>query len=56
MLHLMSARCVARDLHSAVPGHLSVRVGDSSLRSEEIVQKSRIAPVSAIIIIIIILQ
>ena len=34
------------------PGHLSVRVGDSSRRSEEIVKKSRIVPLNAIIIII----
>ena len=33
------------------PGHLSVRVGDSSRRCEEIV-KTRIAPLNAIIIII----
>ena len=36
------------------PGHLSVRVGDSSRRCEEIVKKSRIAPLNANIIIIII--
>ena len=35
-------------------GHLSVRVGDSSPRSEEIVKKSQIVPFNAIIIIIII--
>ena len=35
------------------PGHLSVHVGDSSRRSEEIVEKSRIVPFNAIIIIII---
>ena len=34
-------------------GHLSVRVGDSSRRCEEIVKKSRIAPLNAIITIII---
>ena len=38
MLPVMSARCVARDLHTVAPGHLSVRVGDSSRRSEEIVK------------------
>ena len=32
-------------------GHLSVRVGDGSRRSGEIVKKSQIAPFSAIIII-----
>ena len=35
------------------PGNLSVRVGDSSRRCEGIVKKSRIAPLNAIIIIII---
>ena len=35
-------------------GHLSVHVGDSSLRSEEIVKKSRIVPIDMIMIIIII--
>ena len=34
--------------------HLSVRVGDGSRRSEEIVKHSRTAPLNAIIIIIII--
>ena len=33
------------------PGHLSVRVGDGSRRSEEIVEKSGIAPLNVIIII-----
>ena len=42
MLHVMSTRLR--------PGHLSVRVGDGSRRSEETVKKSRIAPLSAIII------
>ena len=37
------------------PGYLSVRVGDGSRRCEEIVKKSRIAPLNAIIISIIIL-
>ena len=37
-LHVISARCVARDLHTIAPGHLSVRVGDSSRRCEEIVK------------------
>ena len=35
------------------PGHLSVRVGDGSQRSEETVKKSRIAPLKAIITITI---
>ena len=38
------------------PGHLSVRVGDSSRRCEEIVKKSRIAPLNAIIMFIIIIK
>ena len=33
------ALCVARDLHTIAPGHLSVRAGNSSGRSEEIVKK-----------------
>ena len=36
-------------------GHLSVRVGDSSQRSEEIVKNLNPAPLNAIIIIIIII-
>ena len=34
MLHVMSARSVACDLHMFAAGHLSVRVGDSLRRSE----------------------
>ena len=45
LLYVIFAR-----LHS---GHLGVPVGDSSLRSKEIVKKSRIAPFNPIIIIII---
>ena len=53
MLHVISTRCVARDLRTI--GHLCGRVGDSSWRSEEIVKKkSEIAAFSLIIIIIII--
>ena len=37
-LDTTSARCAASDLYKIVPGHLSVRVGDSSLRDEEIVK------------------
>ena len=36
---------------SVAPGHLSMRVGDGSRRSEEIIKKSVIAPLNAIIII-----
>ena len=35
---MIFARCVARDLHKLAPGHLSVRVGDGSRRSGEIVK------------------
>ena len=34
------------------PGHLSVRFGDSSRSSEEIAEKSRIAPFVAIVVIV----
>ena len=50
MLHVMSVLCVARDLHTVAPGPLERRVGDSSRRNEEIVKKSRFAPLKAIII------
>ena len=53
MLHVISTWCVARGLHTIAPGHLSIRVGDGSRRSEEIVKKSRFAPFSAIIIIFV---
>ena len=46
MLHVICTRLCL--------GCLSVRVGDISRRSEEIVKKSRTAPLIAIIIIIII--
>ena len=36
MLHVMNARCVARYLHTIEsPDHLSIRVGGSSWRREE---------------------
>ena len=47
MLHLICTRLR--------PGHLSLRVGDSSRRSEETVKKSQIAPFVIIIIVIIII-
>ena len=61
MLHVMNARCVARDLHTRLrPGHWNVRVGDSSRRSEEIVKLSnlrdssmRLTSIRIIIVIII---
>ena len=53
MLHVISAQCVARDLHAIVPGRLSVRLGDSSRCSEEIAKKSQIAPLSAIIVVVV---
>ena len=39
-MYVISARCVAHDLHTArlCPGHLSVHVGDSSWYSEEIIK------------------
>ena len=40
---MISVRCAARDLHTIAPGHLSVRIGDSSRRSEEIVEISNCA-------------
>ena len=43
MLHVICTRLY--------PGH-SARVGDGSRRSEEIVKKSQIAPLNAIIIVI----
>ena len=49
---------LARDKRSmccTCPGHLSVRVGDSSRCCEEIVENLEIAPLNAIIIIIIII-
>ena len=36
------------------PGNLSVRVGDGSRRSEEIVKKSRFAPFNAIVVVVVI--
>ena len=48
-LHVMRAWS-ARDLNMVMPGHLSVCVGDSSRRNEEIVKKSWIVAVNAIII------
>ena len=37
MLHIMSVKSVACDCTPLCPGHLSVRVGDSSWPSDEIV-------------------
>ena len=48
MLHVISARCGAPDLHTIAPGP-SVIVGDGFRCSEEIVKISRIAPFHAII-------
>ena len=55
MLHVMSVRRVARDLHTIAPWPLERRVGDSWRRSEEIVKRPRIAPFNAIIIVLIII-
>ena len=38
MLHVMSAQCVACDLHMVVPGQVSVHVGDNLQHSDEIVK------------------
>ena len=54
MLHVMSARCVACDLHTI--GHLSVCVVDGSQRSEEIVKNLELRPFSVVIIIIFIIH
>ena len=51
MLRVVSARCVVCDLHTIAPDH-SIRIGDGSRHSEEIVKKSRTAPSNVIIIII----
>ena len=42
MLREISAQCVAHDLHTIALGHLSVHVGDSSQRSEEVVQNLKL--------------
>ena len=42
MLPVTSAQCVARGLHTMRPGHLSVRVGDGSRCSEEIVKNLKL--------------
>ena len=63
MLHVMSARCVARDLHTIAPGPLESRCwrefatqwGDCQKSRIAHCQKSRFAPLNAIIIIIIII-
>ena len=52
MLHVIRAWS-ARDLNMVMPGHLSVCVGDSSRRNEEIVKKSWFVAVDVIIIIIL---
>ena len=39
MLHVISARCVTRDLHSVAPGPLA---GDSSRRSKKIVKNLKL--------------
>ena len=54
MLHVIGARCVARDLHTIALGSLD-HAGWRPRRCEEIVKKkkSRIAPLNAIVIIII---
>ena len=53
-LHVISARCAARDLHTVAPGPLERTCWRQFGRCEEIVKKSRIAPLNAIIIIIVV--
>ena len=54
MLRVVSPRCVARDLHTIPPGHFTVRVGDGSRRSGEIVKNLEFAPLNAIIVVIVV--
>ena len=51
MLHVMKAQCVARDLHTVAPDHLSVRFGDMRRLLKK--KKNRFALFNANIIIII---
>ena len=54
MLHVKSARCVARDLHKIAPGPLERACWRQFAALRGDCKKSRIAPLNAIIIIIII--
>ena len=56
MLHVLSARCVARDLHTIAPGPLERTCWRRFAAQWGDCQKSRIAPLNAIIIIIIIIS
>ena len=51
MLHVISARCVARDLHTTVPGPLERTCWRRFAAQWGDCKKSRIAPLNAIIII-----
>ena len=55
--YVISALCAARDFHTIAHGHFSVRVRDSSRRSEKIVKKKkkrRFSPFNVITILIIV--
>ena len=54
MLHVISARCVARDLHSIAPGPLERACWRQFAALRGDCKKSRTAPLNATIIIIII--
>ena len=54
MLHVISARCVARDLHMTASGPLERTCWIQSTAQRGDCQKSRFPPLNAIIIIIII--
>ena len=55
MLHAISVRCVARDLHTIAPGPLERACWRQFVALCGDCKKSRIAPLNAIIIIIIII-
>ena len=55
-LHAISARCVARDLHTAAPGPLERTCWRQFVALWGDCKKSRIAPLNAIIIIIIMIR
>ena len=56
MLHVISTRCVARDLHTIVPGPLEHAYWETVRGVVRRLIKSQIAPLNAIIIIIIIIN
>ena len=54
MMHVISARCVARDLHTIAPGPLKRMCWRQFAAQSGDCKKSRIAPWSAIIILLLI--